>query len=142
MLGRKLRNLRQQKGITQREIAAILNIDRSTYTYYEGGRTLPDIQTVARLAKMYGVTVDYLLSDSDEEPAQANRSYMPQLHDNEVQYATKINNGNVTMSLNQIELQLIQAFRYMPLDLQNETLRLFQEMLAKRKRQNNTFYNE
>lgn len=61
MLGERLRFLRRQNGFTQRKIAEILNIDRSTYTYYEIGKTTPDINTIKRLASIFKVSIDYLL---------------------------------------------------------------------------------
>ena len=63
MLGERLRYLRQKNGLTQRKVAEILNIDRSTYTYYETGKTSPDASSLKRLARMFDVSVDYILDN-------------------------------------------------------------------------------
>lgn len=42
-INERLRELRIKSGYTQSQIAKILNIDRSTYSYYEIGKTTPDI---------------------------------------------------------------------------------------------------
>lgn len=68
MLGERLRFLRRQNGFTQRKIAEILNIDRSTYTYYEIGKTTPDINTIKRLASIFKVSIDYLLEYNPNNP--------------------------------------------------------------------------
>lgn len=57
----RLRMLRKQTGITQKEIAQSLNIDRSTYAYYETDKTNPDLNTLRRLANIFHVSTDYLL---------------------------------------------------------------------------------
>ena len=63
----QLRHLRGYNAVTQREIADALCIDRSTYAYYELGETQPSLLMLARLAKLYDVTTDYLLGIQPEE---------------------------------------------------------------------------
>lgn len=56
-----LRLLRRAGGWSQREVAERLHINRSTYAYYETGRTRPEYETLVNIAKLYGVSVDFLL---------------------------------------------------------------------------------
>ena len=63
-LGEKLRFYRTAQGYTQKEIAYILSMERSTYTYYELDKTLPALQAVRRLANLYGVTMEFLLDEA------------------------------------------------------------------------------
>lgn len=49
--------------MSQRQIADVLDVDRSTYTYYETNKTNPSISLLLKLAKLYGVTVDELLGN-------------------------------------------------------------------------------
>ena len=63
----QLRYLRGYNAVTQREIADALCIDRSTYAYYELGETQPSLLMLARLAKLYDVTTDYLLGIQPKE---------------------------------------------------------------------------
>ncbi len=58
-----LRRLRLEAGYTQQNVADSLNINRSTYTYYETGKTTPDIHTLKVLAKIFNVGVDVFLVD-------------------------------------------------------------------------------
>lgn len=62
----RLKIARESVGATQSEIADILKISRPTYTNYEAGRSEPNIETIARLAKMYEVSVDWLFGLSSE----------------------------------------------------------------------------
>ena len=66
-LTKRLRYLREYNAVTQREIADALCIDRSSYAYYELGETQPSLLMLARLARLYDVTTDYLLGIQPEE---------------------------------------------------------------------------
>lgn len=65
MLGEKMKLIRNYNGYSQRQIAEILKIERSTYASYETGRNRPDIFAVQRFAKIFNVSVDYILSLDD-----------------------------------------------------------------------------
>lgn len=65
-----LKKLRIDYGYTQQNLADLLKIDRSAYTYYESGKTNPSIDKLIRLANLYGVTVDKLLGNEIEAPSQ------------------------------------------------------------------------
>ncbi len=60
-LNQKLRSLREKCGLTQEQIAKVLNVDRSTYTYYEIGKTEPSLTSLLKLAKLYKVDWNELL---------------------------------------------------------------------------------
>ena len=56
-----LRALRLACGYTQKSVAAALGIVRSSYAYYETGKSQPDVETLAKLSRMFGVTLDQLI---------------------------------------------------------------------------------
>ena len=57
----RMRELREDRDLTQKEVAAVLGITQQTYALYEGGeRDLP-IRHLMKLVKYYGVNSDYLL---------------------------------------------------------------------------------
>ncbi|WP_444660259.1 helix-turn-helix domain-containing protein [Caproiciproducens sp. R2] len=62
-MNERLRELRIKSGYTQVQIAKILNIDRSTYSYYEIGKTTPDITVLMTLAKVFNIAINDLLAD-------------------------------------------------------------------------------
>lgn len=61
MLKDNLVMLRNIHGFSQEEISERIGISRQAYAKWESGATVPDIEKCARLAKIYGVTVDSLL---------------------------------------------------------------------------------
>lgn len=68
----RLRELRKISRMTQKQVAQILNLDRSTYAYYETDTTKPDYNTLVRIARMFRVSTDYMLGVTDTM-AQGNR---------------------------------------------------------------------
>ena len=66
MIGKRLRALREKKGLKQIDIANVLGVSRTTYTQYETEKSEPDLATVTKLAEFFNTTTDYLLGKSDE----------------------------------------------------------------------------
>ncbi len=60
-LEKMLRNVRIACGLSQREVADMLHINRSTYTYYETGKTSPDLETVRKLAILFSIPPEAFL---------------------------------------------------------------------------------
>ena len=50
-LGENLRLIRERHGLKQKDIAKILCLERSTYAYYETGKTLPNIFYLIKLSE-------------------------------------------------------------------------------------------
>ena len=50
-LAENIRNIRESFGLTQDKVAKILNLERSSFAYYETGKTKPDIFTLIKLAE-------------------------------------------------------------------------------------------
>ncbi len=65
MLAERMKKLRKQRGIYQRDLADHLNVDVTTVTKYENGQRKPGFDTLINIADFYGVDVDYLLGRSD-----------------------------------------------------------------------------
>lgn len=66
-LCRNLRLFRRIKGVTQENIASYIGVGRSTYAYYETGKTLPSVFQIDRIAVLYGVTINDLLAAYPDE---------------------------------------------------------------------------
>lgn len=72
-LGLRLLELRQSHNLTQKQLCENLNIGRSTYSYFETGSRLPDIETLVMFANYYDISVDQLLGLSND-PAGSSKS--------------------------------------------------------------------
>ena len=63
---RRLRDMREDKDLRQREIAEILNVSQTTYSRYESGELDIPSAALIKLADFYGVSVDYILGRTDK----------------------------------------------------------------------------
>ncbi len=61
--GKKLYDLRKQKGISQEELAIDLNISQSSISNYELEVSKPDIETLQKLSQYYKIPIQDLISD-------------------------------------------------------------------------------
>ena len=61
MLSENLVMLRNLKGLTQEQVAEVVEISRQSYAKWEQGETVPDIEKCDRLAALYGIKLDALM---------------------------------------------------------------------------------
>lgn len=57
----RLKQLRKQRGLTQAEVAAAIGVTRSVVSLYETEMRQPSPDMIVALARLYGVSTDYLL---------------------------------------------------------------------------------
>lgn len=60
-LGRNLKRIRKEKGISQGDIVRSLGMDRAFISNIENGKTNPTLATIAKLAKAVGVSINELM---------------------------------------------------------------------------------
>ena len=65
-IGEKIKILRTKFGLTQQEVADALKIERSTYTYYELGKTIPNWNVVKKLAQIFQIAPYDLLEEQNK----------------------------------------------------------------------------
>ena len=63
----KIRDLREDKDLTQIECAKLFFVSKNTYIRYETGERIPPIDFMERVADYYKVTLDYLAGRSNEK---------------------------------------------------------------------------
>lgn len=61
----RLRQLREEKGLLQKDVAKILGITPSAYGYYEQGKREPSMEVLKKLSDFFNVSIDYLLGRTD-----------------------------------------------------------------------------
>lgn len=67
--GEKLKEIRKRFGFTQEELSELINVSRQAITKWERDEGLPDITNLQELSKLFGLTIDYLLSNDNNLPA-------------------------------------------------------------------------
>ncbi|MGO1580693.1 MAG: helix-turn-helix domain-containing protein [Peptoniphilaceae bacterium] len=71
--GNKLKFLRRQFHITQKELAEILNVERATIAGYETRNSEPNFNKLIKLSEYFNVSIDYLLSNDKISKAEGLR---------------------------------------------------------------------
>lgn len=102
----KIRECRRECGFTQQMVATALNVDRTTYTCYESGKTEPGIDSIAQMSKIFGVSMNELLASYEEAPTLAVASPGSQ-------FRTTESDGMATKNLTKDEKELVILFRMM-----------------------------
>ena len=64
--GEKIKELRKEKGLTQKELAAKIGQAQSTIFYWEQDKQKPDIYSLKKLCDLFDVPADYLIGRIDE----------------------------------------------------------------------------
>ena len=93
----KLIKLRKDKQLTQEQVANYLNMSQSTYQHYENQRAEPSIETLCKLADLYGVSLDYLVGRQFVNEV----GYLTEEQKNVVFAIKKLNDANLNKILTQ-----------------------------------------
>lgn len=119
-INERLRELRVKSGYTQSQIAKILNIDRSTYSYYEIGKTMPDISVLITLAKVFNIPINELLADESSPQVIADVGFR-------TDYIHGKKNTSHIYELSDREKELVGMFRTYTEEQQNSVLKELKE---------------
>ena len=66
-MGKEIRRLRNDRGLTQEALAAALNVTAQTVSKWECGNSIPDVQMLPEIAVYFGVTIDQLFAMTPEQ---------------------------------------------------------------------------
>ena len=82
-MGKEIRRLRNDRGLTQEALAAALNVSAQTVSKWECGNSVPDVQLLPEIAIYFGVSIDQLFAMSPEQQMERieNRIYARGLFD-------------------------------------------------------------
>ena len=82
-MGKEIRRLRNDRGLTQEALAAALNVTAQTVSKWECGNSIPDVQLLPEIAVYFGVSIDQLFAMSPEQQMERieNRIYARGLFD-------------------------------------------------------------
>ena len=77
ILADKILTLRKQSGWSQEELARQLDVTRQSVSKWEGAQAVPDLEKILQLARLFGVSTDYLLKDELELPGPIEEEEQP-----------------------------------------------------------------
>lgn len=77
----KLRQLRNNKGLYQKDLAKMLNVSVSSIGMYETGKCQPDPDNLKKLASIFNVSIDYLLDNEENKTIVKNNEVLQEVAD-------------------------------------------------------------
>ena len=81
----RLKKLREEKGIFQKDLADKFHITRATIASYETGKSLPSLEIVVKYAYYFNCTTDYILCRTEEKKHKITKDEdVEVVHDNDV----------------------------------------------------------
>ncbi len=78
IIAKNLSELRRQNKLTQLEVAEKLNYSDKAVSKWEQGESLPGIEVLYKLAKLYGVSMDYIVGEEQAKPARVTSGGLTQ----------------------------------------------------------------
>lgn len=70
--GEKLQTLRARAGLSQDQLAELLDVSRQAVSKWERNEAMPEAEKIVRISRQFGVSTDYLLLEEQEEPETAS----------------------------------------------------------------------
>ena len=61
IIGERIKTLRRNNGLTQKDLGKILNMNKTTISHYEKGERCPSIETLVQVADYFNVDITYIL---------------------------------------------------------------------------------
>ncbi|NSW90681.1 MAG: helix-turn-helix transcriptional regulator [Firmicutes bacterium] len=78
MVGKRIKQLRQEHKMTQQDFASLLNLNGSAISLYENGKRMPEYDIIIKIANHFNVTVDWLLGRIEERDlVKLEKDYIP-----------------------------------------------------------------
>ena len=78
-IGSTIKKYRQQKDLTQEQLAEYLNVSVSAVSQWESAKTVPDISTILSLANFFDITLDELFDRTAKEKEKAIETFKKEL---------------------------------------------------------------
>lgn len=85
-LGENIKKLRKEKGLSQEQLAEMLNVSRQAVSKWESGKTYPDIDNLILLKGIFNVTLDDLIINDDKTKSEDTIESSKSCANNEIEY--------------------------------------------------------
>lgn len=77
-LGETIHQLRTSRGMSQGDLANALEVSRQSVSKWETDASVPDLDKLVRLSRLFGVTLDQLVCGTEEQPREAGETLKPE----------------------------------------------------------------
>jgi transcriptional regulator with XRE-family HTH domain len=115
-VGKRLREARDKKRLTQVEVFTKIGINNKTLSGYENGVSFPDLETLKILSELYGVSTDFLLDKKEKDAVDRLIEYLDlELTDDEIIERMTFKVDTLTLSPDEVRefVAFVRAKRFM-----------------------------
>lgn len=123
----RLYNLMAERGVNAKQVTEALHMSASSFTDWKKGKASPGVEALSKLAPYFGVSLDYLITGHEYEPAEGARETSP--------LPTEPETSNEKEASNPLEDELLSKFRRLPLECQGSVMSYMDGMQAALSRQ-------
>lgn len=106
----RLKALREQYGLDQKDMGKKLNISPSAYGFYEQGRNEPSLESLKRLSEILNVSTDYLLglSNVEKQPIVYSLSDKTELSEKELNVINKMKETSLLEKISENPIENVE----------------------------------
>jgi len=90
MIGKRIKELRLSKGLTQEEFGKLINVTKVSICCYEKETRNPTLETLSTLAKIFGKDINYFLGNDQYVIADSNTQYGTTIASEEIKFIEEI----------------------------------------------------
>ncbi|MBQ3436236.1 MAG: helix-turn-helix transcriptional regulator [Bacilli bacterium] len=92
LLGKRIKSLRLDRGLTQKELGDMMGVTKVTIHCYENDKRMPTIDTLIALAEIFNVDINYLLGTDYHVIADKDSKYGVKMAEEEIKFIKTIRN--------------------------------------------------
>lgn len=108
--GHRIAGLRDERKLTQEELANKVGITRAALSHYENNRREPDYETIRNIADFFGVSIDYLMGRSDVTGSQLEKDVRDFMNDLELSDEAIMEKFNLSVDGNRLTPEETRRF--------------------------------
>lgn len=94
LLGKRIKELRKEKGLTQQELGDLINVTKVSICCYENETRVPTLETLIALTKVFKMDINYFLGNDYEIVADHDQTYSISVAKEELEFIKEIRKYN------------------------------------------------
>ena len=133
MAGNNLKKIRKECGLTQAQVAEALGLERSTYTYYETGKTDPSIHTLKKIMTLFNCSfADVYPSEDDTAKVYSTKTIENYFQTEHLKIAEPFSPYNAGATLPYLnEREMIENYRLLSNEDKKKIFEEIQELVRR-----------
>lgn len=98
LFGKRLRELRTSREMTQKDLAKLINVSKVSISFYESGTRMPSMETLIAISNVFKVDLEYLLGQDEFVVEEDNKEYGITMSNEEISIIKVLRNHEVLYS--------------------------------------------